>query len=514
MVEEIAEPNSSLVPHNQTEGSATFQGAVMTTSRKRFYVELKPDETTVVSWKKLLKEAKKASFSCDCEAPPGAHPALEARIAPEGGAGTLRSDPLPPPPNRFNSVIEKIERLYKGVHSSDEEEGLDDVQDEDKYDTSDSFIDDEELNEYFSVDNAATKYTGFFVNRGKLEKLNEMVSTPGLISKKRKRKDAKKLGSEIASIDPSKRVKSGVRMKSAARKASLSTVNDPYPSIDNAQLTMVKQTNQMDTVEGKEFKGQPVGSGIHKGSDSSICNSKGKCVVPMTNNEVTLDEGNNSDWQKRVTSGGLASEQLKTSGSERCKSNNLLKGLNQEKQTELLAGDSRKVKHVQKGTVDGNSTGTLRDGSRFNSATVNAKEASPGHQKITVLERAIQDLERGVADLCPPPVDSREYELNSELGGKSRHLPLDVKQKLAKVARLAQAKQGRISDDLVDRLMSILGHAIRVKTLKKNLKEMIETGLSALQEKEVRLQDMKSEVLGMVNSRVSSLLSQVSIFYI
>jgi hypothetical protein len=46
--------------------------------------------------------------------------------------------------NRFNSVIEKIERLYMGKNSSDEED-LDDAPDDDQYDTEDSFIDDDEL---------------------------------------------------------------------------------------------------------------------------------------------------------------------------------------------------------------------------------------------------------------------------------------------------------------------------------------------------------------------------------
>lgn len=85
----------------------------------------------------------------------------------------------------------------QGKDSSDEED-LDDIPDDDQYDTEDSFIDDAELvgslsvmlgdtslsfflvrtsdqwssylqDEYFEVDNAATKHDGFFVNKGKLE---------------------------------------------------------------------------------------------------------------------------------------------------------------------------------------------------------------------------------------------------------------------------------------------------------------------------------------------------------
>ncbi|VVA38394.1 PREDICTED: ubinuclein-1 [Prunus dulcis] len=41
----------------------------------------------------------------------------------------------------------------------------------DEYDTEYSFIDDAELDEYFKVDNSAIKHDGFFVNRGKLERI-------------------------------------------------------------------------------------------------------------------------------------------------------------------------------------------------------------------------------------------------------------------------------------------------------------------------------------------------------
>ncbi|KAF5819013.1 putative exoribonuclease II [Helianthus annuus] len=75
-----------------------------------------------------------------------------------------------PPGSRFSAVIEKIERLYMGKNSSDEED-LNDGPNDDEYDTKDSFIDDAELDDYFQVDNSAIKHGGFFVNRGKLERM-------------------------------------------------------------------------------------------------------------------------------------------------------------------------------------------------------------------------------------------------------------------------------------------------------------------------------------------------------
>ena len=65
--------------------------------RTRFTVELRPGETTIVSWKKLMKDAAKAdgvSFSSTTKAaaaavavaapepPTNAHPSLESRLAP------------------------------------------------------------------------------------------------------------------------------------------------------------------------------------------------------------------------------------------------------------------------------------------------------------------------------------------------------------------------------------------------------------------------------------------------
>lgn len=53
-------------------------------SRQRFFVELKDEETTVVSWKKLVSDAEGKLGSAKLpDAPAGANPALEARIAPE-----------------------------------------------------------------------------------------------------------------------------------------------------------------------------------------------------------------------------------------------------------------------------------------------------------------------------------------------------------------------------------------------------------------------------------------------
>ncbi|XP_058097439.1 ubinuclein-1-like isoform X5 [Magnolia sinica] len=259
--------------------------------RQRFAVELRPGETTIVSWKRLVKDSRKSTHPPPAPDPPcGAHPALESRIAPAAGPGPTVEDEgrdALPPPNRFSAVIEKIERLYMGTQSSDEEE-LDDVPDEDDYDTEDSFIDDAEL--------------------------------------------------------------------------------------------------------------------------------KSKSTL--------------------------------------------------------------------------------------------TKEGSSVRPKGTLLERAIQDLETTVAESRPPTIEVQEADGSSQ--GVKRRLPPEVKQKLAKVARLAQSSQGIISEELINRLMSILGHVVQLKTLKRNLKKMVELGLSAEQEKDDRFRQLKKDVVEMIRIQTSFLRSKVS----
>lgn len=95
--------------------------------RVRFRVELKAGETTIVSWKKLLKEANLSGPGRP--GPSSSGPSIEAH-------GGLAAEPLPPPPpaaashtkkaaenepkesqaqggpNRLSNVIERIERMY------------------------------------------------------------------------------------------------------------------------------------------------------------------------------------------------------------------------------------------------------------------------------------------------------------------------------------------------------------------------------------------------------------------
>ncbi|KFK41011.1 hypothetical protein AALP_AA2G073700 [Arabis alpina] len=190
------EPND--VGSNSGESAKLSPKLLFAGDRKLLKVKLLEEETTIVSWKKLMKETSKGivSSSVAHEPPPNANPNLESRIAPGQPAEGEVADQ--PHSNRFNAVIEKIERLYMGEDSSDGEE-LDGAPDDDEYDTEDSFIDDVELDAYFQVDNSAIKHDGFFVNRGKLERI-EPSTTSNQQPKKRKRKESAKPNGDAVDV--------------------------------------------------------------------------------------------------------------------------------------------------------------------------------------------------------------------------------------------------------------------------------------------------------------------------
>lgn len=482
--------------------------------RARFYVEMKPGETTFVSWKKLIKDFHRTPPP-SLDPPLGAHPALQARIAPEVAS---QKEPLPPPPNRFNSVIEKIERIYKGDDSTDENDTLNDFPDDDQYDTEDSFIDDRELNEYFSVDKAKLKHEGFFVNRGKLEWETEAAAPPVSAPKKRKRREIKKLSLEADEDVSKKQANTAVRLKAAARNSPLSTVG-PSDSSDKEVFTLPAPSKQITQKGRKDARDSVPRHEAGRATERSII-EHGHVDTGVYGGGVSQsskDAAKERTDHRQFWKGDVAEKSKEQSSTVNMAEFELPKNFDsnitlkrESEQKEAAVFNPIKVKSAQKSAQDEDSreamgvAGRLQLGNSLQRLSPPVgKEVSPVRSKGTALERAFQDLERGVAQLCPPSLVVREPEQ-----GKRNRLPQDIKLKLAKVARLAQAKQGRLTDELIDRLMGILGHVMRVKTLKRNLKEMIEMGLSAMQEKEGRLHDIKREVTEMVKSRVHSLQAQ------
>ncbi|KAK7385137.1 hypothetical protein VNO78_30848 [Psophocarpus tetragonolobus] len=477
--------------------------------RQMFTVELRLGETTIVSWKKLMKDANKVNNGSTSapELPPYVNPALESRIAPGQPKEIEEQDA--PQTNRFSAVIEKIERLYMGKDSSDEEDVLD-VPD-DQYDTEDSFIDDAELDDYFEVDNSAIKHDGFFVNRGKLERLNEPPVLPIQQAKKRRRKDVpKNPGENIDGHVSNKQLKVS---KTAAGKIPSLPVKNTVSSSHNLSVSG-------ELYEDNKFRNQLDVSGISlkkKTADSRPMSDPAVCSKVSTADTPDVED---ADKQK---TGVLQSKNT----SDKYKDSSGLHNTSHQKYHEKSASvHSKSQSGKTSSSVDNlENTGRPKDKNGIRelpdlnlslgksaiqpskSENVLKKDGSTARSKITTLEKAIRELEKIVAESRPPTMENQETDTTPQ--GVKRRLPREIKQKLAKVARLAQASQGKVSKELINRLMSILGHLIQLRTLKRNLKIMISMGLSAKHEKDVRFQQIKKEVIEMIKMQPPSMESKL-----
>ncbi|KAH1215231.1 Ubinuclein-1 [Glycine max] len=479
--------------------------------RQMFTVELRPGETTIVSWKKLMKDANKVnngSASAPEHRAPNANPALESRIAP--GQPMEIEEQGAPQTNRFSAVIEKIERLYMGKDSSDEEDALD-VPD-DQYDTDDSFIDDAELDEYFEVDNSSIKHDGFFVNRGKLERINEPPVLPIQQAKKRRRKDVpKNPGEHIDSHVSNKHVKVG---KTAAGKTASLPVKNTISSSHNLGVPgehyedMTFQ-NQLD-VSGISLKRKTADT--RPMLDPPVCSKVSTNDAPAAAEDAekqktrVLQSKNTSDKYKDAS--GL----LDTSRQKYHEKSASAKSKSQPGKISISVDNLEKAGRSK----DKNDIHELPDLNLYvgksaiqapKSENVLKKDGSSARPKTTTLEKAIRELEKIVAESRPPTMENQEVDTTPQ--GVKRRLPREIKLKLAKVARLAQASQGKVSKELLNRLMSILGHLIQLRTLKRNLKIMISMGLSAKQEKDVRFQLIKKEVIEMIKMQAPTIESKL-----
>ncbi|XP_047056393.1 ubinuclein-1-like [Lolium rigidum] len=412
--------------------------------RQLFSVELRPGETTIVSWKKLQKEAVQAAPTSQPQplAVVAAEPAVAAQLAPPGVAPAAENNPEDPAqPNRFNAVIEKIERLYMGKHSSDEED-LDDVPDDDQYDTDDSFIDDAELDEYFEVDNLKTKHSGFFVNKGTLEQIESGTSTD-VAPKKRRSKDPS--GDHI-------------EINQGAAGDYFNISNMPGKATSPAHA-------------GKKLATS--GTGVSKKRSTDF--ATGVDAAKRTKISAYRDKGLSTqlDFQQEKT----------------------YSGENQDLANKIYHKEKHGTSDFSGITLPGTSCPTQA------MHPITGRESAGTKPKGTRLERAIRDFEKFVAQYRPPAIDSNEVDPNGQASIK-RRLPPEVKAKLAKVARLS-TNHGKIQEqELMNRLMGIVGHLVQRRTLKRNMKDLVESGLSATQEKTDMLQRVKMEISEMVKEHV------------
>ncbi|XP_059453870.1 ubinuclein-1-like isoform X2 [Corylus avellana] len=489
------------------ESSRASSSFVKAGDRQMFTVELRPGETTIVSWKKLLKDANKVNGSASTsvpDPPADVRPVLESRLAP--GQPTEDEVNDAPAPHRFSAVIEKIERLYMGKDSSDEED-LHDFPDDDQYDTEDSFIDDAELDEYFEVDNSAVKHDGFFVNRGKLERINKPTVLPNQQPKKRRRKDLEKgHGRNDDCHASTKHVK---KDKMAAGRIAATLVKDSSSPSQNLDVTRenlqdVKFQNQL-SAPGNSSKKKSADAKTIFDPSPSLKVSNGDASVSLEVRDIDMQKTgaiqskNLGDKLKDVGGSFEISQQKHLDKSAYAQSKSLPgRPLNSVDQLELSIRPKEKNSIRE---LSENNFSVDKSAMQMTKATHIRKDGSSVRPRSS-LEKAIRELEKMVAESRPPTVESQEADTSSQ--AVKRRLPREIKMKLAKVARLA-ASQGRISKELLSRLMSILGHLIQLRTLKRNLKVMISMGLSAKQEKDNRFQQIKKEVVEMIKIQAPSL---------
>ncbi|KAL9173159.1 hypothetical protein ABFS82_03G095100 [Erythranthe guttata] len=485
------------VPDSGSKPSSSYESSG---DRLRFTVELRPGETTIVSWRKLLKEA--TSNKPNAPGPSISRPPTEIRqqpvsqpqLPPPAAAAAVSkkpaedevNDPLAQP-NRLSTVIERIERMYAGDGSSEEEDViLDDVPDDDEYDTEDSFIDDAELDDYFQVDNSEIKHDGFFVNRGKLERVETAIPTHQQPKKRRRKDVAKGQGGDDDSHTPNKHLK----IENKGRKAtssfernstsqSLRVAAASVQSSDAAEVSLKKKN--ADSQITMDPLALSKADGVRQDKDSQSHNHKLK-----ESSEPQETSGQRSNDKSSHVSKSHSGKQVNNAG-------------------ELDLATQRKEKSGLVERFDLNVPAS-RDSSQTTVPLVPKKEGSSVRPKTTMLDKAIRELEKIVAESRPPSTEVQDADSSQSV---KRRLPPEIKQKLAKVARLAQAVYGKIPMDVIDRLMSIVGHLMQLRTLKRNIKVMATLGLSAKQEKDDRLQKIKQEVVEMVRQRVQHMKSKV-----
>ncbi|VAH67211.1 unnamed protein product [Triticum turgidum subsp. durum] len=367
-----------------------------------------------------------------------AEPAVAAQPGPPAAALPAENDPEDPAqPNRFNAVIEKIERLYMGKHSSDEED-LDDVPDDDQYDTDDSFIDDAELDEYFEVDNLTTKHTGFFVNKGTLEQI-EPGTSANVAPKKRRSKDQ---------------------------------------SVDRIENSQGATGDYLKSGKASGLKKVATGNGeyYHEGS-------RGVKTKPSTTGVL---KRRSTDFRDKDPSTQLDFQQKQTYNGE-----------NEDPTSKIYRKDIAGTNDFSSMDVSGAAYPTQA------MHLTTGRESAGTKPKGTRLERAIRDLQKIAANYKSPAIDISEADPNVQASAQ-RRLPPEVKQKLAKVARLS-TNHGKVQEnELMDRLMGIVGHLVVRRTLKRNMKELVKSGLSAKQEKAGRLQQVKMEINEMVKASMAA----------
>ncbi|KAK1367072.1 hypothetical protein POM88_042633 [Heracleum sosnowskyi] len=121
-----------------------------------------------------------------------------------------------------------------------------------------------------------------------------------------------------------------------------------------------------------------------------------------------------------------------------------------------------------------------------------------------MLDWSVLQLEKLVENSNTPLIDDVQGADSSLLDIEKQMSP-ELKEKLAKVARLTQLNEGKISEELIDRLMGILGKYLQRKTLKKILRGMVLEDLYASKAECNYFKQIKMEFVRMIRLQAPSL---------
>ncbi|KAK3211438.1 hypothetical protein Dsin_016144 [Dipteronia sinensis] len=438
---------------DNNSSSSTAPAPAPATDRQRFYIELRPGETTIVSWKKLIKEAEKNKNKNKSNNP--------------------SPDPAPAPASAV--VTSNDDEAYK-VQAA--------------------------LDEYFQDENPTTKYNNFIVNKEKLEHLNEPISSADCQLRKRK-KHMPNAFTEVDDHVTSKHAKLGhARPKVAAKNIPL-----VGQSSSHSQSSAIKSETHHDRksqhalVSSIGCSRKKLAGSSPKSEYSLYLGSIEEASALLSNSEDTeklrigtsQSRNSGSDLEDASKFSGVTHLKYEDRNASKQFDPQGKRTLTDSSELECSSNVLKRQKTGSNGLPDLNIPASPIEPMK---TTSNSKDVSSLRPKGTTLERAIRDLEKVVAESRPANMEVQNA-VTSSIAIK-RRLPREVKQKLAKVARLAQSSQGKISEELVNRLMSILGHLVQLRTLKRNLREMVLLGLSAKREKADRFQQIKMEVIEMI----------------
>ncbi|KAM7277261.1 hypothetical protein ACFE04_019127 [Oxalis oulophora] len=416
-------------------------------SRQRFNIELRPGETTIVSWKRLVKDAAAADVT-NANSNAIAIAIAIANANPNNSTSSSSSQPPPPPPLNTSSSAPNSHQDH-----------------------------------HFQDANLTTtsRHNGSIIDNGSVENI-ELISSPDHKLKKRRKSTPKVIDNTQDNLS-NKHVKLDLNTEDNTDvKLELPIHSQPSIAFSEKERAHIGVKLEYSSC----FEGIPnMDASAFSNSNDSENQGTGNITCGIeTGNDVNLATELDCDTHKNYED---------ESGHLEPQSQRLMEEIGG---LEIYSNASMREKSGSTELPDLNIPVEPTPLQPMKSVSMTSKDPSGLRPKCTMLEKAFRELELVVAELRPSNMDLNNFD-NSSTAMKKR-LPAEVKLKLAKVARLAQSSQGTISEEIIKHLMSILGHLVQLRTLKRNLRDMVLQGLSAKREKADKFQQIKKEVIEMI----------------